>query len=92
MRLKVRFCNQFFSKCTRKSLANFGLKHLAHSHAIGSPLGPTLAHAFLAYFEKSWQQNCPSDFKPHYYRRYVDIFALFASPEHLEAFRNSLNG
>ena len=60
---------------------------------MGSPLGPTLANAFLVHFEKNWLQNCPSDFKPHYYRRYVDdIFVLFTSPKHLEAFRNFLNG
>ena len=30
---------------------------------------------------------------PHYYRQYVDnIFVLFTSPEHLEAFRTFLNG
>ena len=61
--------------------------------AMGSPLGPTLANAFLVHFEKNWLRNCPSDFKPHYYRRYVDdIFVLFTSPRHLEAFRNFLNG
>ena len=61
--------------------------------AVGSPLGPTLANAFLVHFEKNWLQICPSDFKPHYYRRYVnDIFVLFTSPKHLEAFRNFLNG
>ena len=61
--------------------------------AMGSPLGPTLANAFLVHFEKKWLQNCPSDFKPHYYRRYADdIFVLFTSPKHLEAFRNFLNG
>ena len=58
-----------------------------------SPLGPTLANAFLVHFEKNWLQNCPSDFKPHYYRRYVDdTFVLFTSPKHLDAFRNFLNG
>ena len=58
-----------------------------------SPLGPTLANAFLVHFGKNWLQNCPSDFKPHYQRRYVnDIFVLFTSPKHLEAFRNFLNG
>ena len=55
--------------------------------AMGSPLGPTVANAFLVHFEKYWLQNCPSDFKPSYYRRYVDdIFVLFTSPQHLEAF------
>ena len=58
-----------------------------------SPLDPTLANAFLVYFEKNWLQNCPSDFKPHYYRRHVDdIFVSFTSPEHLELFRHFLNG
>ena len=58
-----------------------------------SPLGLTLANAFLAHFEKNWLQNFPSDFKPYYYQRYVDdIFILFTSPQHLEAFQNFLNG
>ena len=60
---------------------------------MGVPLDPTLANAFLVNFEKKWFQNCTSDFKPHYYRWYVDdIFVLFTPPKHLEAFRNFLNG
>ena len=31
---------------------------------MGSPLGPTLANAFLVHFEKNWLRNFPSDFKP----------------------------
>ena len=59
----------------------------------GSSLGPTLANAFLVHFERNWLQNCPPDIKTYYYRRYVDdIFVLFTSPQHLEAFRNLLNG
>ena len=59
---------------------------------MGSLLGPMLA-VFLVHFEKNQLENCPSDFKPHYYRRYADdIFVLFTSPKHLEAFRNFLNG
>ena len=60
---------------------------------MGSPLGPTFANAFLAHFGKNWLQNCPSNFKTHYYRQYVDdFFVLFTSPKHLEAFPNFLNG
>ena len=60
---------------------------------MGSPLGLTLANAFLVHFEKNWLQNCPSDLQPYYYRWYVnDIFVLFTSLKHLEAFRNFLNG
>ena len=50
-----------------------------------------MATVFLAYFEKKSLQNSPSDFKHYYYRSYVDVFVLFSSPEHLEAFRNFTN-
>ena len=60
---------------------------------MGSPLGVTLANAFLVDFEKNWLQNCPSDLKLYYYKQYVhDIFLLFTPLKHLEAFRNFLNG
>ena len=37
-------------------------------------------------------QNCPSEFKPVIYRRYVDdTFLLFRSKHHIEKFRNYLN-
>ena len=59
---------------------------------IGSPLGPTLANVFLCYHEKNWLLNCPSEFKPVIYRRYVDdAFLLFCSKHHIEKFRNYLN-
>ena len=39
-----------------------------------------------------WLNECPDEFKPVYYRRYVDdIFVLFRSPVHLEKFQNYLN-
>ena len=57
------------------------------------PLSSTLRNAFIVYFEKSWLQSCISDFKPHYYQRYVDvIFVLFTLPKYLEVFQNLLNG
>ena len=44
------------------------------------------------FYEQIWLNDCPEDFKPVYYRRYVDdIFALFCSPDHLEKFTNYLN-
>ena len=48
-----------------------------------SPLGTTLANAFLCNHEKNWLNVCPPPFKPVVYRRYVDIFALFKYTEHL---------
>ena len=57
--------------------------------AMGSPLGPTLANAFLCFYEKKWLEQCPEEFKPVYYRRYVDdIFVLFKSQDYLIKFRD----
>ena len=43
-----------------------------------SPLGPTLANAFLVYNKKNWLECCPLEYGPLHYRRYVDdIFVLF---------------
>ena len=59
---------------------------------MGSPLGPHFANAFLCYHETKWLDDCPTDFKPLYYRRYVDdIFAMFKSPEHVEQFHSYMN-
>ena len=52
----------------------------------------SLANAFLCFHEQIWFNNYPEDFKPVYYRRYVDdIFALFRSLDHLEKFKNYLS-
>ena len=60
--------------------------------AMGSPSGPTLANAFLCHSKKNWLNECPSQFKPVIYRRYVDdIFVLFKSKEHLKLFVNDTN-
>ena len=60
---------------------------------MGSPLCRTLVTAFLYTLKRIGYQNCLSDFKHYYYRRYVDdIFVLFTSPKHIEAFWNFLNG
>ena len=60
--------------------------------AIGSPLGPTLANAFLCHYEKEWLDNCPIHFKPAIYKIYVyDIFVLFSSKEQLQPFVDYMN-
>ena len=59
---------------------------------MGSPLGPTLANAFLVYHKKNWLERCPLEYRPLYYRRNADdIFVLFNSPEHLKRFHSYLN-
>ena len=60
--------------------------------AMGSPLGPTMANVFLSFYEIKWLEQCPKEFKPVFYRRYVDdIFVLFKLTEHLSKFRNYFN-
>ena len=60
--------------------------------AIGSPIGPTLANAFLVYHEKNWLEHCPLEYRPLHYRRYLDdILVLFNSAEHLKRFHSYLN-
>ena len=59
---------------------------------MGSPLGPTLANVFLCYHESNWQKDCLKNFKPIYYKRYVDdIFVLFNKPEHVQFFLEYIN-
>ena len=60
--------------------------------AMGSPLGPTLANIFLCHYEEIWLDNCPLQFKPEYYRRYVDdTFVLFKNEDHVKKFNKYLN-
>ena len=60
--------------------------------AMGSPCGPTLANIFLCYYESIWLENCPSEFKPEFYKRYVDdTFLLFKKQEHINKFLEYLN-
>ena len=59
---------------------------------MGSPLGPTLANVFLGYHKKKWLADCPAQFKPSYYRRYVDdIFVLLPDANCLDEFKQYLN-
>ena len=60
--------------------------------AMESPLGPTLANTFLCFHEQIWLNKSPEEFKPVYYRIYIDeMFVLFRSPDHLEKFKNHLD-
>jgi hypothetical protein len=46
--------------------------------SMGSPISPVLANIFLCDFEKRFLDTCPLEFRPLFYRRYVDdTFILF---------------
>ena len=79
---------------TKESFFMFNNKYYKHVDgvAMGSPLGPALANIFMCSFESKWLRDCPNDFKPVFYRRYVDdIFALFSSPDHADKFKEYLS-
>ena len=60
--------------------------------AMGSPLGSSLANAFLCHHETKWLNDCPDKFKPVFYKRNVDdIFVLFKRPEHVKSFVDYMN-
>ena len=86
--------HELFTRTFSESLILFDQEFCKqhNSVAMGSPLGPKLANAFLPYHEKNWPQNSPSQFKPVIYSRYIDgTFLLFRSKYHITKFRNYLN-
>ena len=83
---------EFDDFMTSQYLISYGtLYKQINGVAMGSPLGPTLANAFLVYREKNWLEHCPVEYRPLYYGRYVDDIFLFNSAEHLKRFYSYLN-
>ena len=59
---------------------------------MGSPLGPTIANIFMCSFEETWLEQCPPEFKPSRYYRYLDdTFLLFKEVHHSQLFFDYLN-
>ena len=80
--------------CTRDNLFMFN-KNL-YLQIDGAPMGgcvsPTLANIFLGHHEKSWLDNCPVEFRPTFYTRYVDdTFTLFHNEDQAKKFLGYLN-
>ena len=61
--------------------------------AMGNPLAPTLANIFLGNMEDNFLNDCPVEFKPLYYRRYLDdIFAVFSTKKQYMKFYDHISG
>ena len=85
---------QLLELCTTNNV--FLFNEQVYLQKDGAPMGgcvsPTLANIFLSLHEQNWIQNCPLEFRPVYYRRYVDdTFILFKSQSHITKFLNYLN-
>ena len=88
------YLTQLLNLCTKDSVFVFEEKLYKQNDgvAMGSPLGPLLANVFMCFSESKWLDDCPSSFKPLYYRRYVDdTFVLFRSRDHVQPFLQYLN-
>ena len=82
--------HNFLNIATKESSFKFSNKYYnkVDNVAMGSLLGPALANIFMCSFESKWPRDCPSGFKPVFYRRYIDdIFALFSSTDHADKFK-----
>ena len=59
---------------------------------MGLPQSPAFADIFMSHNEEQWLYNHPSNFKPVFYRRYVDdTFILFTDKSHAAQFLNYIN-
>ena len=59
---------------------------------MSSPLGLSLANAFVTHHEQNCLDSCPLEYRPLNYRQYVDdIFVLFKSSDQLKRFQSYLN-
>ena len=92
--LNKKEITEMLSLTTKESIVLFdmGFYIQIDGVAMGSPLGLTLTSLFLCHHEKKWLNDCPNNFKPVFYKRYVDdIFVLFKKSEHLQLFVNYMN-
>ena len=59
---------------------------------MGLPLSPIFANIFLNFHECNWLRDCPLEFKPLIYKRYVDdTFIKFRNYSHAPLFLDYLN-
>ena len=59
---------------------------------MGSPLGSTLATAFLSHYEKEWLDSCPIELRSKLYKRYFyDIFVIIQSRDLAKKFVDYTN-
>ena len=79
---------------TKESFFTFNNKFYIQVDGVAMeyPLSPILAGIFLSHHEENWLNKCSIEFKPSFYRRYVDdIFVLFESSESAVSLREYMS-
>lgn len=83
--LEISVTNSFF-------IFNKKLYRQIDGLGMGLPLAPSFANIFMCYLETKFMSNCPVDFRPIFYRRYVDdTFVLFRNKKHADLFLQYIN-
>ena len=80
--------------CVQDNRFIFNEEHMQQHEgfAMGSPLSAPMANLFLAHHEVRWLDQCPPDFKPLLYKRYVDdTFMVFRSLDQVDRFFHYIN-
>ena len=59
---------------------------------MGLPIYPVMANIFMGHHECKWLSDCPPDFAPISYSRYVDdFFLVFKQKQHAQLFLEYVN-
>ena len=83
--LNLAVTNSFF-------LFNGQLYRQRESLGMGLPLSLVIADIFMDFYEQKWLADCPAEFAPLYYKRYVDdCFLVFRNEQHAPRFLNYLS-
>ena len=83
--LELAVLNSFF-------IFNGNLYTQREGLGMGLPLSPSCANIFMCIKEILWLDQCPNNFAPVFYKRYIDdTFVLILCKSHAQKFHDYLN-
>ena len=94
LKLEKKDFEKLLKLCVEDNRFIFNKEHYEQHEgfAMGSPISATMANLFLCSHEEKWLSECPVDFKPLLYKRYVDdTFLVFKDKRHIPKFLQYLN-
>ena len=90
----LKLFQKFIHHAVQNSFFIFDSKYYKQIEGMGmgSPLGPSFANVFMCHHESIWIDECPLQFRPVKYFRYLDdTFLLFRQKSHCDKFLAYLN-